>query len=143
MKVRITPWQKVSEGPDALIVAGRFGGSAIQYRARVGNAFESSKRQVNSTDATLNDLFKLYLEDQNRQGRRSHKQSDGYVRLHLGPAFGEFKASRLETKHVRGFIDQKKLAGSSNASINRWLEALRRSYALGLKETSASVLCRS
>jgi integrase len=35
---------------------------------------------------------------------------------------------------IKAFIDQKQVADYANASINRWLEALRRAYALGLKE---------
>jgi integrase len=95
---------------------------------------EIDDRQVTSTNANVDDLLKLYLEDQRRQGRHSYKQADGYVRLHLRPALGAIKASRLETRHVKSFIDQKQTAGYANATINRWLEALRRGYGLGLKE---------
>ncbi len=95
---------------------------------------EIDDRQVTATDATVDDLLRLYLEDQKRQSRHSCKQADGYVRLHLKPAFGTMKASRLESKHIRAFIDRKQTAKYAAATINRWLEALRRGYALGLKE---------
>ena len=95
---------------------------------------EIDDRQITSADATVSDLLRLYLEDQRRQQRHSHKQADGYVRLHLEPAFGKIKASALTTKIIKAFIDQKQVADYANASINRWLEALRRAYTLGLKE---------
>jgi len=95
---------------------------------------EIDDRQVTSTDATVSDLLSLYLEDQKRQSRHSYKQADGYVRLHLEPAFGKIRASLLTTKIIRAFIDQKQAADYANATINRWLEALRRAYTLGLKE---------
>ena len=95
---------------------------------------EIDERQITSADATVSDLLRLYLEDQRRQQRHSHKQADGYVRLHLEPAFGKIKASALTTKIIKAFIDQKQVADYANASINRWLEALRRAYTLGLKE---------
>ncbi len=95
---------------------------------------EIDDRQITSTDATVSDLLRLYLEDQRRQQRHSHKQADGYVRLHLEPAFRKIKASALTTKMIKAFIDQKQVAEYANASINRWLEALRRAYTLGLKE---------
>jgi len=95
---------------------------------------EIDDRQITSTDATIDDLLRLYLEDQRRQKRHSYQQADGYVRLHLEPAFGKIKASALTTKIIKAFIDQKQAADYANASINRWLEALRRAYALGLKE---------
>jgi len=95
---------------------------------------EIDDRQITSTDATVGDLLRLYLEDQGRQKRHSYQQADGYVRLHLEPAFGKIKASALTTKMIKAFIDQKQAADYANASINRWLEALRRAYTLGLKE---------
>lgn len=95
---------------------------------------EIDDRQVTSTDAAVNDLLHLYVEDQKRQSRHSYKQADGYVRLHLRPAFGKVRASALTTKMIRAFIDQKQAADYANATINRWLEALRRGYTLGLKE---------
>lgn len=95
---------------------------------------EIDDRQITSTDATVSDLLRLYLDDQRRQQRHSYKQADGYVRLHLEPAFGKIKASALTTKIIKAFIDQKQVADYASASINRWLEALRRAYTLGLKE---------
>jgi integrase len=91
-------------------------------------------RQVTSTDATVRDLLKLYLDDQKRQKRHSYQQAEGYVRLHLEPAFGKIKASALTTQTIKAFIDRKQIGDYANASINRWLEALRRAYSLGLKE---------
>jgi integrase-like protein len=95
---------------------------------------EIDDRQATSTDATVGDLLKLYLEDQRRQSRHSFNQAEGYVRLHLEPAFGPIKASKLQSNHIEAFIDQKQTAKYANATINRWLEALRRGYALGLKK---------
>ncbi|MGH9627308.1 MAG: hypothetical protein ACRD7E_02940, partial [Bryobacteraceae bacterium] len=39
-----------------------------------------------------------------------------------------------EGKIIRAFIDQKQAGDYANATINRWLEAFRRAYTLGLKE---------
>jgi integrase len=91
---------------------------------------EIDRRQVSSSTATVRDLFQLYLADQRKQGRRSQKQAEGYVRLHLDPAFGKIKASEITTQKIDSFIEQKQNAGYANASINRWLEALRRAFKL-------------
>jgi Phage integrase, N-terminal SAM-like domain len=149
---KISAWLKVNAEPPNRICVARFGGSGIRYRAKGRNGSSKSTnkndairllnkrrkeiddRQVTSTDATVNDLLHLYLEDQKRQSRHSYKQADGYVRLHLQPAFGKIRASALTTKMIRAFIDQKQAADYANATINRWLEALRRGYTLGLKE---------
>lgn len=92
---------------------------------------EIDNRQVSSGSATVGDLLQLYLADQRRQGRHSRKQAEGYVRLHLDPAFGKTKASEITTQKIDRFIEQKQNAGYANATINRWLEALRRSFKLG------------
>ncbi len=94
---------------------------------------EIDDRKISSSNATVNDLLKLYLDDQKRQKRHSYKSADGFARLHLKPAFGPIKAAALQTKRITAFIEQKQQAEYANASINRWLEALRRAYALGLE----------
>jgi integrase len=92
---------------------------------------EIDNRQVSSATATVGDLLKLYLADQRKHARHSYKQADGYVRLHLDPAFGKIKASAITTQTINRFIEQKQTADYANATINRWLEALRRAYSLG------------
>ena len=93
---------------------------------------EADRRTVASGNAMVADLLGLYVADQKRQRRHSYKQAEGYVRLHVGPAFGRIKASAVTTGMIDQFIEQKQTAHYSNASINRWLEALRRAYGLGL-----------
>jgi integrase len=92
---------------------------------------EIDNRQVTPANVLVSDLLDLYLADQRKQARHSYKQAEGYVRLHLKPAFGEVKASTITTGGINRFIEQKQNADYANATINRWLEALRRSYALG------------
>ena len=94
---------------------------------------EIDDRQVTSTDATVGDLLRLYLDDQKRQKRHSYKSAEQWVRLHLEPAFGSMKAAKLETKHIESFVDQKQAADYENASINRYLAALRRAFTLGME----------
>jgi integrase len=83
----------------------------------------------------VGDLLDLYLADQKKQARHSLKQAEGYVRIHLRPAFGRFNVAEIKSQSIDGFIDQKQSASYSNASINRWLEALRRSFVLGMNLT--------
>lgn len=92
---------------------------------------EIDNRQVSAANATVGDLLSLYLADQRKQGRHSYKQAEGYVRLHLDPAFGKLKAATMTTQAIDRFIEHKQTAEYANATINRWLEALRRAYTLG------------
>ena len=94
---------------------------------------EIDDHQISSTSATVHELLNLYLGDQKRQSRNSWRQAEGYVRLHLEPAFGKVKASAITTAMINRFVEQKQTAGYANASINRWLEVLRRAYNLGTK----------
>lgn len=92
---------------------------------------EVDKQQVSSTTATVQDLLQLYLEDQKKQKRKSYQQAEGYVRLHLSPAFGSVRASNLTSRMIDRFIELKREQQYADASINRMLEALRRSFKLG------------
>jgi integrase len=92
---------------------------------------EIDNRQIPAGSATVGDLLDLYLADQRKQKRHSYKQAAGYVRLHLQPAFSKLKASAITSATIDRFIEQKQTAGYANATINRWLEALRRAYTLG------------
>jgi len=92
---------------------------------------EIDNRQISSASSTVSDLLDLYLADQKKQRRHSFKQAEGYVRLHLRPAFGKLKGAAITTTVINRFVEQKQSADYANASINRWLEALRRAYSLG------------
>jgi integrase len=93
---------------------------------------EIDRRQVSSSTASVGDLLQLYVADQQRQKRRSRKQAEGYVRLHLEPAFGKVKASNVTTGMISRFIETKRQYGYADASINRMLESLRRAFRLGM-----------
>src|SRR4051812_32734083 len=62
---------------------------------------EIDDRKVSSSTATVSDLLKLYLGDQKRQKRHSYRSAEGFVRLHLNPAFGLIRAATLGTKHIK------------------------------------------
>lgn len=88
---------------------------------------------VAPTDATVGDLLNLYLRDQEVQRRSSIYGARLNVKNHLRPAFGALKASKLETQHIERFVDQKRAAKLSNASINRYLSSLKRAFTLGME----------
>lgn len=54
------------------------------------------------------------------------------MRLHLDPALGQIKASEITTRMIDRLIEQKQTAGYASATINRWLEALRRAFTIAL-----------
>ena len=94
---------------------------------------EIDDRQVSSSDATVAHLLQKHLSDLRTQGRKDYSSVEGFVRIHLAPAFGKIKAGRLTTDMINRFIEQKQAQGLANASINRYLAALRRSFHLGME----------
>jgi len=95
---------------------------------------------VTSGDATVSDLLDLYLADQRKQKRKAYKSAEGFVRLHLRPAFGKINADRLTTQMINSFVAQKQAADYADASINRYLEALIRGLSARHREPSAARL---
>jgi hypothetical protein len=67
---------------------------------------EIDTRQVSSASALVSDLLQLCLADQRKQRRQSYKMAEGYVRLHLEPAFGRSKAAAITTRAIDAFIEQ-------------------------------------
>ena len=99
---------------------------------------EANDGKVGPRGVTVGNLLDLYLDEKRRAGRPL-ASADGYVRLHLGPAFGKLIAERITTDHINRFIAVKKTAEYANASINRWLEALGRAYTIGREWTPPKV----
>jgi integrase len=95
--------------------------------------------QVGARGVTVGNLLDLYLGDKKKKKKFS-ASVDGYVRLHLRPAFGPLLAEKLTTNHIDAFIEQKRAAGKSDSSINRWLEALKRAYTIGRKEKQPPII---
>src|ERR1039457_7217597 len=92
---------------------------------------EIDDRSLSSSSATVGDLLDLYLADQRRQQRHSYHAAENYVRLHLRPALGRIKVSRITTGAINRFIELERERGLSNGSINRYLSALGRAFTLG------------
>jgi integrase len=87
--------------------------------------------QIVPGKATIGHLLDLYLAA--KRNTKGYYDAETYVRLHLRPAFGKIPASRLTTKLITAFVEQKKILGRTNASVNRWLEGLHRAYVLGFE----------
>ena len=80
------------------------------------------------------------LHDYRANGRRSVKEVEGRVRLHLAPCFGRRRMSSITTPDIRAYVAQRQEAMASNASINRELAALKRMFSLAI-EGSKLLFC--
>jgi len=99
--------------------------SSVRVFAGAGSAGERIK---------INGLFNLLLEDYRRNDRTDLYQAELRIAKHLRPSFGDLKAAKLSSHHIRSYMDIRKAAGASNATINRELSLLRRAFNLGTYE---------
>jgi len=76
-------------------------------------------------------LLNLLIEDYERHERRSLKSLQWRVTKHLLPAVGNIRAADFGRTKAQAYIDARRRAGTSNATINRELAALRRAFNLG------------
>lgn len=84
--------------------------------------------------ATVDVLLDSLLLDYKVNGK-DHKWAEGVVRNHLRPYFGNLRISRVDTDTVKRYIADRQGTEAANATINRELALLKRSFNLGRKAT--------
>jgi integrase len=83
---------------------------------------------------TVKDATDDVIADYKTNGRKSLRDVEGKIRLHLLPFFGERRRmSSITTANIRAFIAERQDAGASAAEINRELAALRRAFRLAVQ----------
>lgn len=82
----------------------------------------------------LDDLLRDY-----RLNGKSIEWAEIVVETHLRPEFGEVPISKFTTALVNRYIEQRKAKGRANATINRELALLRRSFSLGMQQDPPKV----
>jgi hypothetical protein len=66
---------------------------------------EIDEAVVTPGEATVGDLLNLYLAGMRRNAKKSGASAERNVKLHVKPAFGEVRASKLETEQIERFVD--------------------------------------
>lgn len=87
---------------------------------------------------TVGTLLDDLLQDYRINGK-DYTWAEQVVRLHLRPAFGASPAAKVTTGAIRDFVAKEQKAGAANATINRSLALLKRSFNLGRKATPPKV----
>jgi integrase len=83
---------------------------------------------------TLKDALADVVNDYTTNGKKSLKDVQGKIRLHLHPFFGEHrKMTTITTSALREFVAGRQEAEASNAEINRELAVLRRAFNLAIQ----------
>ncbi len=81
----------------------------------------------------LDELLDDVLTDYRINGKRSIRDIESRLRLHLKPFFGERRASSLTTADVNKYIERRQSEGVTNATVNRETGTLKRAYSLALR----------
>lgn len=80
---------------------------------------------------TVGKLLDGVVSDYKTNARKSLKDADRRIELHLRPFFGLTRAAVLRTADIRDYIAERQTAKASNGTINRELTLLGRAFALG------------
>ncbi len=78
----------------------------------------------------MNDLFALVLRDY-KINDKDYRWAEGVIRVRLAPHFGKLKASKVTSDTIDQYVERRKEEGQPNATINRALALIRRSFNLG------------
>lgn len=93
-----------------------------------------SGRDVAPSKATVADLCGLVLADYRLRKRRDLKTVEWRYKAHLETTLGSIQASRITAAQIRGYVEDRRKAAASDATINRELSILRRAFTLAMRE---------
>ena len=91
-------------------------------------------RDVSPNKATVADLCSLVLADYRLRKRRDLKHLEWRYKAHVEPALGSVQASRLTAAQIRAYVEERRKADASDATVNRELAVLRRAFTLAMRE---------
>lgn len=83
---------------------------------------------------TVGEICFLVLADNRLRRLRDSKTVEWRYKAHIEPAFAKFQSNRLTGTQIRSYIEDRRAAGASDATINRELSILRRAYTLAMRE---------
>lgn len=86
------------------------------------------------TKTTVDKLLDSLLLDY-KVNSKDLKWADGIVRNHLRPFFGSMRISNTDTDSIKRYVAERQKTKAANATINRELALLKRSFNLGRKAT--------
>jgi integrase len=79
----------------------------------------------------MSDLFADVLEDYHLRKRASTDDVENRIRIHLNQPFGEARAADLSTQDLKRRVSTRRDAREADATINRELAIVRRTFTLG------------
>lgn len=92
-----------------------------------------------SKQVLMNELFDDLLANYERKENNSTRDTSLRVKKHLRPAFGDMAAESIGTDEIEKYITARKKSGAANATINKELAYLRRTFRLAWKRTPRKI----
>lgn len=81
----------------------------------------------------LPELQEAMLRDYRLNAHKSLESTERRWTKHLAPFFGDIRVIDLTAERIDQYVDQRKVGGASNATINRELAALKRALKIGFR----------
>ena len=99
----------------------------------MGEVATGQYRDVAAQKATINDLIDLVVEDYRFRKLRSLDQLTWRADKNIRPAIGKSLAFRFGAREVKQYVESRRTASATNATINRELAIVRRGFTLGFQ----------
>jgi len=102
-------------------------------KKRIGEVAQGRLRGANQDRLTFDDLAQALLSDYQINGRRSLRSARLSI-SHLRKFFGFDRAVDITTDRIKAYAADRQKAKAANASINRELAALKRTFSLAVED---------
>ena len=103
-------------------------------RLREGEIGQGRLPALRAERTTFEELAQLFLQDYQINGRKTLQRAQELA-ARLRKTFGQFRACRITSEHIREYIVRRQLEGLANGTINRELAALKRMFRLASQQT--------
>ena len=106
---------------------------------REGEIAEGKRPGIYYDRIRFRELLQDYILDYKVNGKKTLAKAQRIVRLHLLPFFGNCPVSRVNTPMIKRYIGHRLDQGVSNATVNRELSAIKRTFNLASRCTPPKV----
>src|SRR4051812_10605359 len=97
---------------------------------RLGEIATGKFAGLNPEKTTIGHLADLVVEDYKHAKKRSVKDVEYRIGLHIRPLLGDIRAAQFGLSHFKKYVSARRQQGAADATINRELAIVRRGFTL-------------